>query len=71
MSTPPSRQAPASAAGARPPAAPDPLESRREARLRVFRGEDPLVGFSPLVGYGIIFLAVAIVIGLGARVMNF
>lgn len=29
------------------------------------------VGFSPLMGYGIIFLAVAIVIALGARVMNF
>lgn len=28
-------------------------------------------GVSPLVGYGLIFLAVAIVIGLGARVMDF
>jgi hypothetical protein len=58
----------ASAAGARSPAAPDPLEFRREARLRVFRGEDPLIGFSPLVGYGLIFLVFAIVIALGAKV---
>lgn len=42
MSTQPSRQVPAASAGARPPAAPDPVESRREARLRVFRGEDPI-----------------------------
>jgi hypothetical protein len=46
---------------------PDPeLDPRRSWIERAIT-----TGFSPLVGYGLIFLAVAIVIALGTRVMDF